>query len=79
MGGAYYAFSLPGPAADGTISLFFLPFGATNATRLLGYDFHNVSIVISRQNQVIELEEIMQVCELHFPLCFPTAITRFFF
>ncbi|VDN28572.1 unnamed protein product [Gongylonema pulchrum] len=62
MAGGYYAFSLPAPAADGTISLFLMPLGATNATLMHTKDVHNVSLTISRENKVTELQQTMKVC-----------------
>ncbi|VDN42375.1 unnamed protein product [Gongylonema pulchrum] len=40
-----------------------MPLGATNATRLLENDTHNVFLTISRENNVTEFEETMKVCK----------------
>ncbi|VDK53249.1 unnamed protein product, partial [Gongylonema pulchrum] len=68
MAGDYYAFSLPMPTfEDGTSSIYLMPLGATNKTRLLKGDIHNVSLTIRRsyaEGNTSEMQQTMKVCKL---------------
>uniref|UniRef100_A0A183HM07 Glyco_hydro_38C domain-containing protein n=1 Tax=Onchocerca flexuosa TaxID=387005 RepID=A0A183HM07_9BILA len=58
MGGDFYAFSLPGPS---TVTLYFLPLGATNKTILQSHGVHNV-LITARENDKLEImNQTMQV------------------
>ncbi|VDK61725.1 unnamed protein product [Gongylonema pulchrum] len=73
MAGDYYAFSLPAPLNDGSSSIYLMPLGATNETRLLKSDIHNVSITVrishevqstETQQNVTEIQQTFKVCKL---------------
>ncbi|KAL3993607.1 hypothetical protein ACH3XW_18255 [Acanthocheilonema viteae] len=61
MGGDYYAFSLPG---RGTMTLYFLPFGATNETIAQSHGVHNVSITVRQNNKLETVKQTMKAGSL---------------
>ncbi|CAG9540153.1 unnamed protein product [Cercopithifilaria johnstoni] len=61
MGGDYYAFSLPGRS---TMTLYFLPLGATNETISQSHCVHNVSITVRQNNKSETIKQNMKADSL---------------
>ncbi|VDM13151.1 unnamed protein product [Wuchereria bancrofti] len=61
MGGNYYGFSLPGHS---TITLYFIPLGATNKTISQSHGVHNVSIKLRKNNKIQTLKQSMKAGSL---------------
>ncbi|CAG9535414.1 unnamed protein product [Cercopithifilaria johnstoni] len=61
MGGDYYAFSLPGRS---TMTLYFLPLGATNETISQSHCVHNVSITVKQNNKLETIKQNMKAGSL---------------
>ncbi|VIO93038.1 Uncharacterized protein BM_BM9011 [Brugia malayi] len=61
MGGNYYGFSLPGRS---TITLYFIPLGATNKTISQNHGVHNVSIKLRQNNKIKTVKQSMKAGSL---------------